>query len=393
MFVFINTKIKYFSIIILLFILIISFALINKYNYFPSILMKSEYIVIIDPGHGSIDKGTNFENIYEKNINLEIARKLKKQFEQTNIRPILTRTEDKLYNNSRRDDIRYRPTLTEKYNADFFISLHVNNFPTSQPAGSQVFFKPGSNKSKMLAEHTKKKLVNIRKVNNRPLLPGNYYVLQQAKCPAILIETGFLSNPEDRQLLTDPEYQDKLAIAIKDGLINYLNSSIDDIYQTNYEDVLNTPESKTITDSKIKAYYIKANTDQSFIIPRDYSYPVVTDFNNYINKTSGEILLKTLLEQLKNPPDSMISPIPPETRIKSIDIKNKKAIINFSDEYQTNLNWGAEMEQLALKALTESIFTIPNINQIKILIEGKSGKSPGGHILYDSTISQKRALQ
>ncbi|MFW5998385.1 MAG: N-acetylmuramoyl-L-alanine amidase [Halanaerobiaceae bacterium] len=350
--------------------------------------MKSEYIVIIDPGHGSIDKGTHYKDIYEKDINLQIAKKLKKELTGTNIKPILTRTEDKLYNDSRNDDIKYRPSVVKKHNADFLISIHANNFPTSQPSGSQVFYKPASPKSKQLADTIHKELIKIRKVNNRPLLPGQYYILQQVDCPAILIETGFLSNPEDRNKLTDTNYQKKIVSGIKKGLINYIESSVHNVSGPISDNISSSiEESKNNTD--IKLYYIKPYKNKNVIVADEFTYPVIDNLNKYVGSKKGEILVKSIINQLKTAPGEMISPIPAQTTVKSIKIREDKVQINFSREYIDNFNWGAEMEQLSLEALRKSIFSLPEINKIEILIEGKTRKTLGGHMQINSPISRK----
>ena len=200
-------------------------GLLNTGNVLPVTAPAQQRVVIIDPGHGSIDTGSHYNSLYEKDINLAIAKKIRDNLLLLNLKPIMTRSEDKLYHDSRHDDIRHRPQLIEKYNAYLFISIHVNDYPSSAPSGSQVFYKPGSQASKLLAENVKQELIKIRQKNNRPLQSGSYYVLKQSTVPAVLIETGFISNPTDRELLTDEQYQIQLAAAISRGILNFINET------------------------------------------------------------------------------------------------------------------------------------------------------------------------
>ncbi|MFW5787553.1 MAG: N-acetylmuramoyl-L-alanine amidase family protein [Halanaerobiales bacterium] len=185
----------------------------------------SNLTIIIDPGHGSIDTGSSYKNIYEKDINLAVGKKLKSELSRQGFNTVLTRKKDKLYQNDRQKDIQHRPKFAEIYDAQLFISIHVNEFTSPQPTGSQVFFVPGSEESKKLATFIKKELVKLRKENNRPLTPGNYYVLKNVSIPAVLIETGFISNPRDRKLLTAETYQKKMARAISNGIKNYIQQN------------------------------------------------------------------------------------------------------------------------------------------------------------------------
>ncbi len=214
-------------IIILLFFLIALLLLIfiKSTNNELAVYGTGSFRIIVDPGHGSIDTGTHFNGLYEKDINLKLARILTVKLKENNIRTAMTRNEDQLYKDSRNKDLKRRPTLTGKLKTDLFISLHVNQYHTSQPSGSQIFYKTNSDKSKLLAKTILKYLIKIRPENDREITPGNYYVLNQADCPAVLIEIGFISSPIDRQLLTDNKYLEKMANAITAGIIEYLKTN------------------------------------------------------------------------------------------------------------------------------------------------------------------------
>ena len=198
-------------------------GIVNTGPIRPVTAPQEQKTIIVDPGHGSIDTGSHYNSLYEKDINLVLAKKLRKNLLLLNQKPVLTRTEDKLYHDSRQEDIRHRPKLIEQYNADLFVSLHVNKFSSAAPSGAQIFYKPGSQASKELAAAIKEELIKIRPANDRPLQSGSYYVLQNSPVPAVLIETGFISNARDRELLTDEKYQTQLSGAIARGILNYLH--------------------------------------------------------------------------------------------------------------------------------------------------------------------------
>ena len=133
--------------------------------------------VIIDPGHGGIDSGADYNGIYEKDINLKISKKLAKSLEKDNILTQLTRNQDKLYNDDRNDDIKHRIELTNNSNADLLISIHVNSFPSSQSFGGETYYSKGSKEGKKLASAIQEQLLKIQPkiIVLLKLLPIMYY--------------------------------------------------------------------------------------------------------------------------------------------------------------------------------------------------------------------------
>lgn len=388
MFITIQLNKKLISLLILIVgIIFFSYYLLTNERLQPSYTPNMEFRVAVDPGHGSIDTGTSYGNIYEKDINLEIAKFLEKELKKTNIIPIMTRTEDKLYHNSRIDDIRYRPKFAREQNANLFISIHVNNFPSSYPCGSQIFYKPGSDTSKKLAEKIQSELVKLRSKNNRVFKSGDYYVLKKVSCPAVLIETGFLSNAEDRRKLTSNDYQKKLAIAIKEGIINYFRSQMNTKKNTIFDHKINKNNQNKDTNHypALSVYYFALDKKNLNLVRSNFSYPAGTILQDkFKNLKYNEILVKIVLEQLINdPPANLISIFPPDTSVKSVNINEGTAIIDFSPQLQSNFNGGARRELLFYRALTKTLFSFPGITELEILINGKKQQSIGGHIILD----------
>ena len=202
-----------FKIIIITLTLIIitsiskTYAIINNYT----LLGKSIYL---DPGHGGIDSGTTYKNILEKDINLTLAKKLEKSLTSKGATVYLTRETDKdlslTKNNRKRSDLINRAYLINKSKADIYISIHLNYISNSKWKGLQIFYNNKNKENKPLAEsltkYLKEKTQNIRE----PKYNGTYYMYKNITTPGILIEAGFLSNPDDRYRLTHEEYQDIL---------------------------------------------------------------------------------------------------------------------------------------------------------------------------------------
>lgn len=389
MYISLDFKLKQIFLLILLSIFFTLLILNYKYISIPSNTTDMNFKVAIDAGHGSIDNGTSYGTILEKDINLQIAQKLSQELKQVNITPIMTRTEDKLYMNSRNKDLRQRPIIANQSSADLFISLHANNYADSQPAGSQIFYKVNSDESKKLAEFIKTELVNLRNRNDRVIKKGDYYVLNQSNAPGVLIEVGFLSNPEDREELTDPLYQSKLANAIKNGIINYFQNTFSEpIGAELTENKLEKPNEELETilsnDENNTLYYISATEEDIYLIKKNMSFPTTNFFDKRYNSlTFTEVLAASAMEELINPSEGLISPLPEGTKINSIRIDDGKAELDLSIDAAINFKGGSEYEYIAIEAISRTLKSIRGIEEVKILIEGREGASLGGHIILD----------
>lgn len=188
-------------------------------------------IFVIDPGHGGIDAGASEGDAVEKELNLKIALYLKEFIEENGGIAILTRTTDTNTADPERpknisqkkSDLMQRKELPKKSGADAFISIHINKFSDSKYSGAQVFCAPNSEESQALGEIMQASLIkNADPKNIRQLKTGNsIYILKDATVPSILVECGFLSNPDEAQLLMTESYQQKIAWAIFMGLTEY----------------------------------------------------------------------------------------------------------------------------------------------------------------------------
>ncbi len=221
----------------ILWILIISFICIELVTLFSKTNVLHTFsnslagtTIVIDPGHGHPDAGaSSSNNIQEKNINLKIALKLKKNLESAGAKVILTRKDDNSLSrsktNNKKDDLNKRVEIRDKSNASLFISIHMNYYENSKYSGAQVFYSNSNKENKILAESIQSKLIsdadplNKRKIKN----DNNIYVLKGSRIPAVLVECGFLSNVNEANKLNTKKYQKKVADAIFKGIIEYLN--------------------------------------------------------------------------------------------------------------------------------------------------------------------------
>lgn len=196
---------------------------------------KTNKVIVVDAGHGLPDGGAvSKSGVTEAEINLQIAFKLKDILEQSGSTVILTRSnENGIYDansESIRDkkisDVRKRVEIGNNSDADIFVSIHLNKIEQSKYYGWQTFYKTGSEKSKLLAEKIQENLNNtIQRENNREAAKlNNIYIMKHIEIPICLIECGFLSNPEEENLLQTEEYQEKLAWGIYGGINDYFKS-------------------------------------------------------------------------------------------------------------------------------------------------------------------------
>ena len=196
---------------------------------------SDRFTVVIDAGHGGIDGGVLgiTTGVKESELNLDIARKLKTKFDKSGAKTVMTRkTEAGLYGiyskGFKRRDMQKRKQITLNAKADVFVSIHLNYYSSPLRRGAQVFYKIDDEKSKSLAEIVQAELNGGKECErDYTALAGDYYVLNEADCAAILCECGFLSNAEDEKLLLTDEYRAEIAEKIFNGIEKYRFSLVD----------------------------------------------------------------------------------------------------------------------------------------------------------------------
>jgi N-acetylmuramoyl-L-alanine amidase len=192
-------------------------------------------VIVIDPGHGGIDPGAvGYNGVKEKELVLQIAKRLGHVFSQAGAKVILTRESDKDLSTPgsgslltrKREDLANRVELANKNEASLYLSIHVNAFPSARWRGAQTFYQKGQNDSKRLAEAIQSELIRILGNTRRMAKAEDFFTTRKTKMAAVLIEVGFVSNPAEAELLADTAYQRKLAYAIYSGVVKYYKDQL-----------------------------------------------------------------------------------------------------------------------------------------------------------------------
>ena len=178
---------------------------------------KNTYKVVLDPGHGGSDPGAiGTMGTQEKAIVLQISLKIGDILVKNGIETIYTRESDKTQSLKEKSDI------SNNVKPDYFVSIHANSFTVPTVSGIETFYFSGSAEGQKLAQAVQTELIKETGRVNRGVKIANFYVLDNTDATAILVETSFLSNPEEEQLLITEDYQNKLAKAISTGIIKSL---------------------------------------------------------------------------------------------------------------------------------------------------------------------------
>lgn len=190
--------------------------------------MLGSKTIIIDAGHGGVDPGAvGINNTLEKDVNLEIAKRLNLLLTQAGCNVIMLREEDRDFGHSsnllqrKREDLAYRIQEAIEAEADIYLSIHANSFPDQRQYGPQVFYHPNSQEGEVLAVCIQNNLNKLSSKKRAAKANQSYFILKNTDMLAVTVEAGFLSNPEEEGKLTRADYQMKVAMAILEGLGEY----------------------------------------------------------------------------------------------------------------------------------------------------------------------------
>ncbi|HDR8528795.1 N-acetylmuramoyl-L-alanine amidase CwlD [Bacillus thuringiensis] len=223
---------------------IISFALAAVVLFF---LVKQEFqitkswrawnlplsgkVIVLDAGHGGPDGGAvGGKDIIEKDITLEITKKVQDYLQEQGALVILTREGDydlankdtKSYSRRKAEDLKKRVEIINKPDVDFFASIHLNALTSSGSKGAQTFYYRSSIENERAAKFIQAELrASLENTNRSAKTISHVYLLKYSKTPGALIEAGFLSNVNERYMLNSEKYQQKVAAAIYRGILRY----------------------------------------------------------------------------------------------------------------------------------------------------------------------------
>ncbi len=187
-------------------------------------------LIVVDAGHGGMDGGgVGVEDILEKDLNLQIAKKLEQKLTEHGYQVVMTRSEDislhdeekKTVREQKNSDLKKRAAIANEQKAGLFVSIHMNKYESSEVKGAQVFYKKDDPAGEQYAKYIMEELKKIDTENHRQekLLPNKNLTFSKLNVPSVLVECGFISNAEEAKKLQDDIYQNALVDAIFAGIL------------------------------------------------------------------------------------------------------------------------------------------------------------------------------
>lgn len=202
---------------------------LHKSESIPTFSLKDRYCVVLDAGHGSPDGGAvGLNGTEEKDINLDVVLKLREILENKGIKVVLTREGDsgifapnsQTIHEKKVSDMKKRLYIINNSNADLFISVHMNSFTDSKSNGLHVFYSRNHPQAEETAIRIQEKISALTGAKTHAVKTASQslYLLKNPTPPSVLIECGFLSNPNEEKLLNDENYRAKIAFAIAEAI-------------------------------------------------------------------------------------------------------------------------------------------------------------------------------
>lgn len=195
-------------------------------------------VIIIDAGHGGEDGGAVAnDNTVEKDINLSISLKTNEILSLFGFKTHMVRETDKLiYDDAattirqkKNSDLHNRHKIMNEYDNCLYLSIHQNKFEDSRIWGAQTFYSPNDEKSPVLAEFIQSAIKSLIQPDNTRVIKKtgtSVFVIYNATKPAVMVECGFVSNPQELNKLKDDKYQNEMSFSISNGIINYYISEV-----------------------------------------------------------------------------------------------------------------------------------------------------------------------
>lgn len=210
---------------------IVQYQFISDDSWSTWQLPLSGKVIILDPGHGGPDGGAvSKSGLLEKDVTLEIALDLRDYLQEAGALVLMTREEDrdladsdiKKIRHRKVQDLKRRVELINGSDGDMFVSIHLNAIPSPKWKGAQTFYNRTVEENEYIAKFVQDEIRRNLENTHRVAKPiGNVYLIKQAQIPGVLVEVGFLSNPEEAELLEKEKYQQKVAASIYQGILRY----------------------------------------------------------------------------------------------------------------------------------------------------------------------------
>ena len=180
--------------------------------------------VVVDAGHGGFDGGAVgvTTGTAEAGLNLAVAKLVGTKLTQAGMQVVMTRESEEALGETKHKDMAARGRILNGERVDLVVSIHMNKFTDPDVSCPMAYYMNGSKEGQKLAQEVINTLCDGLDRPRRLANPGDYFVIRECACPAVLVECGFLSNAADEKNLTDPAYQAQLAAGISDGILSYL---------------------------------------------------------------------------------------------------------------------------------------------------------------------------
>lgn len=227
--------------VVLVLAIVISAMYLHQSLSMPEMSVMAEEVkipvLIIDAGHGGADGGaTTDDGVLESDINLEIAKKLNAMAHLYGVETVMTRETAEINYPSEADTIakqkvydqKNRVALINSYQEGILISIHQNFYPDARPSGAQALYGH-TTESETLGKLLHENLVTVLDPENRRVacpIDDSIYLMRNAECTAVLVECGFLSNPQEAALLNSTAYQNKISIVLLASYLEYLSNDV-----------------------------------------------------------------------------------------------------------------------------------------------------------------------
>ncbi|MGZ9584102.1 N-acetylmuramoyl-L-alanine amidase [Paenibacillus marinisediminis] len=351
-----------------------------------------KYTVVIDAGHGDHDSGAvSVRKRYEKTANLGIALKvaeLAKNEPKLNI--VLTRSTDEFL------ELSERVKIANNLNADLFVSIHHNSIDNKPSVGgTETYYNRAD--SKAFAETMHKYLMKGTQLKDRGVKYGDHHVTRNTKMPAILLEVGFLTNPDEEAKIFDEDFQWRVAMLTACGSKETANngSSIDNVEPPKVE--ANKPEQQpaevdkpadtkpTPPSNETEKPEKKKQTISVYV--SDDELMEVTSFTKDIEYSNDTEKIDAALSSLKTADSSKYIALWENIEFKSHKLDDK-GVLTLDIHIPDDAHYGAGGESFAIQALTKTLFQFPEVKAINILIDGKETESLMGHVSLDHPIAR-----
>ncbi|OPZ64632.1 MAG: Germination-specific N-acetylmuramoyl-L-alanine amidase precursor [Firmicutes bacterium ADurb.Bin506] len=354
-------------------------------------------VVAIDAGHGGPDGGAvGKSGVVEKHINLHIALELQRLLGRSAVHTVMTRTTDTdlasdggtVTGSRKLADLKRRAVLVNEAEPDIFISIHSNSFPEPQWSGGQVFYSLSSEEGRRLAVEIQTKLAEVLGPNSRKARPADIYLLHAVKAPSALVEVGFLSNPREERLLSDPTYRVKVAGAIYQGIISYMTGTASTQAGESWGTVQRvSAQTQAGSDAAVLYFGGPTNMDGA-LVPEVRQLPGLGS----MNKTEAVGALVSAL--LAGPGQaSILQPtVPAGVVIRSVAMSGDVAVVDFSSEFIANHWGGSAAEEMTIYSIVNTLTELPYVKAVKILVEGQPIGALSGHLDLEHALQRNTSM-